>query len=264
MADTTNPVILYSPLEDWVFTASGGSDTGFDVTNLNTYFADQSWLSGSTSNGQTLAIDTGVTTFKADSLLLENFINMTPMDVDLEADDNSGFSSPELILDDLMGKSQGDPRPYIRFFDLKTYRYWRLKFVNTASAKPPLGQIFLGKVLAFDSTQRWGYPAPGARFDTDVVTELDGRTRTSQAYGGRIALEFEFPLQSDTFATDFNTFQQTVRGRLNPFYYRVDGGQNSDLYYVHLTDDVSPIQVPINNQNTIRRLRMREQLATIS
>jgi hypothetical protein len=256
--------IYYRRLADYTITASGSSATGYPTANLKTYLARDIWKSNSTANAQTLAIDLG-SAQAVDSIVLDSWNVASMLDVDLEAADDAGFTTNKVLLvNNLVTTSPfvNDTTRDIHEFNSVTKRYWRLLWNDANGTAPQIGQIFLCTRLQFPFPYDFGFKRDIARFETVRKTALDGTLRGSQATKGRRVWELKFALHTDAFAALFNTFQQTVRGGLFPFFF-VDIDGTKIRYMLHEADE-QPIQGDAYNLNTIETLTMLEQLAEIS
>src|SRR5262245_58995641 len=97
------PKIYYTRLSDYTITMSLSENASFPMSNLKTWYEDDQWKSSANTNGQSLSIDFG-SAVSRDSLVLANtniFLMGGAGVVLLQADDNSGFSSPTTVIANL-------------------------------------------------------------------------------------------------------------------------------------------------------------------
>ena len=267
------PRLYASKLSTYTITASAGEAAGFPVSNLKTYFPDQKWKTAALTDNQTLTIDFG-SAVTADALVLDQHNFLNDNNIIFEAATDSGFTtgvvqvSTDLIADTPIASENndlgtGNTRSIYHFASMSK-RYWRLKF--QAGGAPgltwELGQIFICARMDMPYTYDFPYKKGNPSFVTAEAVALDGRIRTSQAYGGRTLNEFKFSLINDAARTAWITFISTVRGKLFPFYFLDADG--STMYYGHLDADYDPVSTERYQLNTIETFRMKNQMADVT
>ena len=246
-----SPYFLGVDLTVPTYTWSAGVNSSFPVSNLATYFEADLSKSNATTADQYITIDFG-SAVACDTLIAvgHNLGSISADTVLLEADDNSGFTTPETIVASITVATA--TTPIKETFASKTYRYWRIKFdaAGPLLTAPQFGNIFLGTRLTFDTTYEWDFSKAVPEYSTAETVSLNGDIRMSQSYAGRKKWDLLFRLQSNTFATSWDTFIGTVRGKLRPFYFvDVDG---TSINYVHLDSDYTDLKRFRYNQNNIR------------
>lgn len=258
--------IYYQRLSDLTITATG-TDAGYPLTNLKTYFSADQWRDSATSSPpRYLNIDVGAVAAVAgiDSCIIHNNNFQVIEDgggaVSLEAADDSGYSTNlATVVADLVGGTGIT----VYEFSAVTKRYWRIKFATTIPEVAKLGQIFLTKKLPLvyrGGSHDYGYKDGDSMFETVEATALDGTRRGSQSFYGRRVAEYPFSLMTDAVAAQFKTFHDTVRGKLFPFYVaNIDG----TVRYMKLAEDENPVTRDMYDQNSIGTLRMVAQQADV-
>jgi hypothetical protein len=257
-----NPIFVYQDLTGVLITASSGEATGYPRSNLLTYFAADTWVSGDTADAQTLNMTLTSAIAGIDSLCLEytNFISCGCSSITLEAADNSGFTVGKVSgIVDVKSASAGQ---YYFTFTPQTKQYWRLLFTkgSTLLAAPSCGNMFLGNRLDFGTPYNYEFENTNLSFNTVEKVALDGSLRMAQSYGGRQTFLLKFTegnALTDAVKTEFQTFFGTVDGKLRPFYF-ID--TDSSIHYVHLDLDKDPTLVKRYNLNEVRQIPLKSQL----
>lgn len=253
-----NPKIYYANPGAWTFTASGGENASYPLTNLQDFLRSSWWYSNSDATSQTLIVDMGAAT-ACNYAILEVGESIFPAEIgwtnlDIDGAEDAGFTTGvEAVYSDapiaaatgLYGFQGGAT---------VTKRYWRFTFTLSTAGYPGLAQVFLGKSLDFTFPYEYGAKVADSAFQSVVGRSLSGVKRASQAVGGTRVFEVKFNLISDAVAALFRTFHDTVRGGLRPFYFSPDGG--TTLYYVSLTKDYNPVTLYRYGQNNIETLTM--------
>jgi hypothetical protein len=258
------PKILYTRLTDYTFSASS-TNSNFPLANLLTYFAADVWKPSTLNATQYLNIDFGAA--RACNCIILDGQNLGGVSnlvgVSLQGADDAGFSV-NLVTPTLSASLATSTTPILATFNAVSKRYWRLSFGNTGgsfSPAPQIGNIFLGTTLDFPYGQEFPFRKNQGQFQTSRVRTLSGALRGAQAFAGSGQFEFQFKIVSDAFAALFETFVNTVRGGLFPFYYLDANG--TSLYYLLLADDYNPLEQIHADQNDIQSLRMVTQLAAL-
>lgn len=259
------PRLYASKLSTYTITASAGEAAGFPVSNLKTYYPDQKWKSGASTNGQTLAIDFGSAVAK-DSLMMDSGNWFDSITIVLEAADDAAFTvnlvTPIANVADGGTPITSDTTRSVYHFSSVTKRYWRLRYSNAGGITPEIGQLFICARMDMPYTYDFPYKKGNPAFITAEAVALDGRIRTSQAYGGRTLNEFNFSLVNDAARTAWITFMSTVRGKLFPFYFLDADG--STIYYGNLDADYGPVSTERYQLNTIEIFKMKNQMADVT
>lgn len=256
-----NLIFAYQDLSRYTLSATS-TDASFPLSNLQTYYADDLWKSASTS-AQTLVLDFGAAT-SCDYLVLENYAFGNADSVVLQGANDSIFTSGVTTV---IGAGTIDPavtpspNPAYFSFTATSRRYWRL---SVAIATPPLaavpyvGNIFLGSKLDMGYSYDFPYVSLNKIFSTVSAEALDGRLRTAQSFGGRTIFELKLTNLPDTTKTSFQTFINTVRGALRPFYFL---DYNSSIYYGHFDGDYIPMETQRYNLNNVK-FKIKSQLVS--
>lgn len=257
-----NAIFAYQDLSLYTLSATS-TDSSFPLTNIQTYFADQVWKSASTAANQTLVIDFGAVK-TCDFLVLDGFASGNADSVVLEADTVSNFASAvTVIAAGIIDPSLTPTSPAYFSFSSTSKRYWRLRYVLSAgslAAVPYVGNLYLGAKMDFGYAYSFPYKNTNRSYETVEKKALDGRIRTSQPYAGRKTWEFDITTLPDATKVLFQTFFQTVRGKMRPFYFVDFDGVTVTL--VHLDTDVDPSQTIRYNINDIKKIVLKSQLVS--
>lgn len=262
----SNPILLGADLSIPTYSWSAGENTSYPLSNLKTYFPDQVSKSNATTDGQSFVIDFG-SAKACDAIILEGFnanvMSTASVNMALQADDNSGFTSPENIINAGAWNIDQDIVAQYQAFTSRTYRYWRITFNKGSAlpAAPQIGNIFLGTKLQFETTQEWGYytNVPDYTDGSSESRALDGRSRVSEIFAGIAKHKISFSqsnLQSNTFLASYLTFLRTAKKK--PFYY-IDN--NGSIYLVKWQKGFNPPEQFRYNQNKFVDLLMENILA---
>jgi hypothetical protein len=257
-------VDLTKPTYAWKTTAGvTNDDPAYPVDNLKTYFPDNLSKTTGTASGLYLMID--MASAVACNMLVIHGHNIAAALADtisLEADDNSGFATPEVIIAAITIASADEI--VLETFATKTYRYWRVVFdvAGVLLTPPSIGNIFLGTSLDFESTQQWGFNTNvPASPKTTRIRSLDNRLRTASV-GNDIrkhSISFdERNSQSDTLITAYLLFLAATHNGSVPFYYIDNTGA---VYLVNFEKDYNPYKAFRYNMNTIPDLLMESTMA---
>lgn len=252
-------VDLSSPTYTW----SAGFNASYPVSNLKTYFPDQKSRSNAVTAGQNFKIDFGVAV-ACNTLIIQghNFAAVIADTVSLEADDNAGFASPELIIAAITVASATEI--VLQTFASKSYRYWRLVYdcAGPLAAAPEIGNIFLGTTLDFETTQQWGfYTNVPQSPKVSRLRSLDNRLRTALVGNDIRRHKISFDQnnsQTDALITSYLAFLATTHNGAVPFYY-IDN--NSAVYLVNFEKDYNPYDAFRYNKNKIPDLSMESTIA---
>lgn len=258
------PKLLGIDLSIPTYAWSAGANASYPISNLKNGYPDSVSKSNATTDGQQFTIDFG-SAVACNMIVLEGF-NGATQDADgvamsLQADDNSGFSSPETIIGSGAWDLIEDTIAQAQSFASKTYRYWRIVFTkgSALTTKPEIGNIFLGTSLDFEDpaeeTQVMNMPSHET---VSVMTALDGRRRTARTSGGRLNWRMRFALQSDAFATLWYNFLLTVGNSFSPFYL-IDF--NGAVWCVRLKNGYNPATKQRYNQNDVEEFELETILA---
>ncbi len=227
-------------------------NTSFPVTNLQTYIVSDVSKSNSTGSDQYFQIDLG-SAIACDTIVIDghNFATVDP-DTNIKLqyntnDDTTWTDAEDAVV--IMSTLAYTNNTVSKTFSTQTKRYWRILFSSTAAVPIQIGNIFLGTRLAFDSTYEWDFARGNKEYETQESTSLNGLVRMSQVFAGRKRWDLQFRLQSNTFKSSFDTFIDTVRGKLRPFYF-VD--VDSAIYYVHLDTDYNDVRGYRYNMNNLQ------------
>lgn len=246
------PRILYSDLSRYGLNASAES-VDHPLQNLRTYDPADYWSSGSTSNPQFLSIDFGATGVRGRDFVLIDGHNFGTLQVTasiyLEASSDPSFVSGSVIVPSLAFPN--DERLYIEFPSVVTQRFWRIVVSGSILEPPRIGQVFIDSRLEFTTPYDFGYVGDDPEFQTYETTTLSGRIRSSQVWGERQSYDLSFKLLNDDIRTKYLDFQQTVRGRLRPWYF-VD--TDDSLHFVHTERDWTPVVGFRPGRSSVQRL----------
>lgn len=245
-----NLILLGSDLSTYTLSATS-TDSSYPLTNLQTYFASDTWKSASVAANQTLVIDFGVST-ACDFIVLENYASGNADSVVLEADTVSNFASATTVISagTIDPSLTPSPNPAYFTFSSVSRRYWRLKYnlsAGSLAAVPYVGNWFLGAKMDFGYSYDYPYKSKDKKYETVEKVALDGRIRTAQPYAGRQMFEVKLSLLNDATKTNFQTFVSKVRGKLRPFYI---SDVDNAVYYVHFDGDymaMDTIRYQLNN-----------------
>ncbi len=258
-----NPKFIGCDLSGVAFTFSDGADSAFPVANLKSYFAsDVAKMAAVSNTHKTIVIDLGsarpcnvivmdshnlsILSEMGESITLEYNAN----DDNVWSDAVATFAAIDSYANQIVWSE----------FALVTKRYWRIK-IATARPVGPLyfGNIFIGNSLQFEHSYDWGYAVANKSYETSKTMALDGRLRSSQAFGGRKMYDLVFSTQSDTTAAAIRAFIETVCGDLRPFYFIDDDGSTVD--YVHFADGLEDLRRKVYNQNAVA-IKLQSQLTS--
>jgi hypothetical protein len=234
----SNPLFLAGCLEQATYTMSLTEDAAYPLANLSTYIVSDLWKSPASTNDQTLNIDIGAA-IAIDSIVVDghNFAGMTNVQLEVDAADNPAFPNPVGIIP-VNNPFTTSPIVFSNAVP-PTKRYWRLRFVNTNSIIPQLGQIFITKKFDPGFTQSYPYNAKNEEFSTSRRRAIDGMARNAQVYAGVLTYQLTFDAMPATFEANWLRFHQKVRGALCPFYF-ID--TDSTMFYMMLDQDVNDIE----------------------
>lgn len=255
------PKFVFSDLSDYTLSATS-TDGSYPLTNLQTYYEADQWRSASTADNQQLAIDFGAAvSIGALAIANHNFTSITSDgSISLQGADDSGFTTNVTTPTSSL-KSASDP--YVFTFTAVSRRYWRIFFASTIGVTPAprLGSFFLSAGLIFPTTYEFGGRRGAPRFQTSFSRNLDGSKRGAQAFGGSKVFEIQFRFFNDTVRSSYINFLGTVRGELRPFYF---ADADDAVYYVHLLSDYQPTTDDMYNLNSLEKITLEEQLATVT
>jgi len=236
----STPYFLAGRLDGVTYTCSEGDEAGYPSSNLSDGDNETLWQSDTQAEGQTLVIDFG-SARTCDTLIIHNH----NIDIDgngsnlLQADDNSGFSSPETIAT-LSGTGTPDPKAYT--FTAKTYRYWRILYGSGSTlplgANPYLGNLFLGERFEVPYHYGFGSQVEDEAYETFDKTNLEGKIISAQAYSGRTRFSLKFQNQDSDFVAGVQALLRYSRGRLYTIYF-VD--LNAVIWLVKSMSDFAPV-----------------------
>ena len=231
----SNPIFYPGRLAGVAFTGSEAADASYPLTNLSTYDPDDKWQSNTTAANQTLNIDLG-SAKTVDFVAFENhnFDAIADLSIKLQYDsaDNPAFSSPA---DAYTMSGHGNGR-LIAAVSSVSKRYWRIMFASTGalSAKPYLGNLFIGEKFAPAYTFVFPYSAKNERFTTARARSISGKLRTAYSFGGILTWKIRFDMMDNTWLAAWLKFHQAVKGAACPFYYT---DQDGATWYVALSND---------------------------
>jgi hypothetical protein len=256
-----NPIILYSdptPLAyGHVLGVSTASDNpSYPLTNLNDVEPSTQWKSATACNGSVthyLTIDTYSTSAKTGIVIDNSNIVLMSSVVLLCGDDvnfSVGYTNLGSLTNAAIGKSNGDAIHLS--FPSTTKRWFGISFADDDGIYPEVGNIMIANELEFSTPYDFGYKKENTSSEVYQHTSLDGTIRTTRAYAGRILYELQFSLQSDTLRTAFQAFVNTVKGKLNPFYF-VDA--DGTVRYMHMEDYI-PVSTSHYGRHDIASLVM--------
>lgn len=256
-----NPKILYQDLSAVTFSSSVGTNASYPVTNLKNYIATSYWSGSAVTAGQRLIIDLGVDT--AVTTVIIDGHNFTGCGADqsvkIQYATDANFTTG--VTNWSGDIAQADDTTVSTTAATTTKRYWAIIFNSSVplTVPPRIGNIFIGTPLEFTTPYDYGYRTENAEYITTQKTSLNGITRTSQMYKGRIVYELTFNTQDNTLRSGYQTFVRTVRGKMFPFYFIDDDGTTR---YMHMTSDYSPVVTTQYGQNNIETLAMKTQQST--
>ena len=260
------PKILYTDLSQYTFSVSGSfTSPSSSLTNLNSYERTDTWVQGETSDRFGIVVDFGTTKTCSYTVLDVDTSFTYPFgQMNVIAADDINFNTGSVELGQL-GLS-ADNTCYFCNFDSTSKRYWKIEFIKEAYAtmRPvTIYNWFIDTPLTFTRGYKWGFKADNSQYNTYEVTTLAGNIKTSQTYGGRKVWELQFELQDNTLRTAFQTFLDTVRGKMYPFYWIDTPASNiyeSLCRYMQLDQDYVPVQSTRYNLNSVS-FNMREHEA---
>lgn len=245
------------------FTATS-TQTAFPLANLQTYFAADQWKSDVVTPNQVLNLDLGAA--RAINGMVVGNHNIADTDKDLEivvleydTADNPAFTSPATAAN-LWTVRASDP--CIVTFTEQTKRYWRIRWGSGASAnlteKPEAGNVFIADAFELVDGFEFGFKPFHPRFTTIVHETKTGEIRTrGQFPGGRLEMQFQMKIQSDTFKSEFQRFLGEVAGMQDPFYVQdVDAA----LAFVHFGEDYAPVLTQSFGRHNVQTITLKKQL----
>ena len=254
------PKFLGCDLSVPTYTWSVGVTSGYPVDNLKNYFPDSVSRSNATTDAQYLTIDFG-TAVSCNYVILHghNFetLGLPSNEVLLQTNtnDDTNWADASTVV-----TITADVDPIGYSFNAVSKRYWRLLFSkgSALSAKPEIGNLFLGTTLDFEKPHEFKHYTNMPSSVTSKMRSLDGRMRTAQTYGPIRRHRATFRLHSDAFVALWRTFLATVGNDALPYYY-ID--KDSGLYLVNLTSGFTPAESFRYNLNDIATLEMESTLA---
>lgn len=229
------------------FGYSSPSSTTYPLSNIVTYYASDVWQSAANVAAGGSFTATFASATACDCLVIagHNFASFAT-NIDLEAADSADFMSGNItVIDSLQANCTS--LPIAKTFNSVSKRYWRLTF-DDDSLPAQIGNFFLGTKMSFDTSYDWDYSIGNKSYQTQVSESLDGRKRMSQIFSGKPVHRISFNLQSDTVKTNLQTFVETIRGGLYPFYF-VDA--YGAVWLVRLSDDFADIVSHRYNVNNV-------------
>lgn len=245
-----NPYFLGCDLSVPTYTWSATVNSSYPVSNLATYIVTDVSRSNATTQDQYFTIDLG-SALACDTAIVDgtNFASVGAdegLKLQYNTDDDTNWADAVTV-----GTFTATSAVQKLTFSTQTKRYWRILFDSSGalSAAPQIGNIFIGTRTAFDSTYEWDFARGNKEYETQESTSLNGLIRMSQSFAGRKRWDLQFRLQSNTFKSSFDTFIDTVRGKLRPFYF-VD--VDSAIYYVHLDSDYNDVRGYRYDMNNLR------------
>lgn len=253
------PKFLGCDLSIPTYSWSAGTNASYPVSNLKTGFPDMKSRSNATTAGQSFVVDMG-SAVACNALIIEghNFAAVLADTVSLEADDNSGFTSPTVIVASITVASADEL--VLETFDSATYRYWRVVYdaAGPLGAAPEIGNIYLGTTLNFEKPQEFNSFTDMPSHETSKSRSIGGHLRTSQNYGAVRKSIASFRLQSNAFIALYKTFLETVKNDGMPFYYIDEDGIP---HLVNMEKGFNPYEVFRYDLNNITELPMESTMA---
>jgi len=231
--------LYYQSLDDATVTYSGTADTGYPVTNVQDRNAN-TLLKETTGIGLVvnyITIDFG-SAVACDSLVLGNVLGQANFEYLLEADDNSGFATPETILSSKSLATSGD---YIESFTSKTYRYWRIGFLDTITTSSlSIGTVFLGTAIELSRNP-----------NLDETEDFEYSSQVTEALGGgrfgfgdhdnlRQKWNYNFDYITETDKTNMKAMAAGVYGSRRPFYFTDPAGTT---HFARMMDNLTITQI---------------------
>jgi len=248
----SNPKFFPGQLQSITFTMSETEDASYPLANLQNDLPTELWRSSNVNNNQSLILDFGADK-SCDFVILEghNFASM--VGVSLQAADDAAFSvNATTPVADLTGVSG---RIKVEFASV-TRRYWRLRFTNTNSITPELGQIYLNAMLEITEGYDRPFQVGDEDNETSLGTSLSGLVRASQTIDARKLIAIGFSNRTEAFRLAWQSFMSKIQGSLYVFYF---ADLDDNLYFVKLELDYSPVDVVKFEINTVLGVVMREQ-----
>jgi hypothetical protein len=231
-----NPRFYTGSLDEATYTASLAADAGFPLDNLKSYNPADLWKSSANTNNQTLNIDFGLARPRNFCIIHNhNFSGMTT--VVLEAADDSGYTTN---LTTVVAQLVTPLTPAKFEFSPVNKRYWRIKFTNTNTVIPQLGQVFIDQKVEFAQTYNFGYKPKNEDFITTGRRAISGLRRSSQVHAGILRYDIKFSNVTGRFLEDYRWFIQKVRGTMFPYYFY---DHDDAVFYMMLGNDFNPAEV---------------------
>lgn len=242
----SNPIFYAADMSAAVFTMSETEDASYPLNNLYTNLPTLFWKSSTSTNNQTLNIDLG--SAKACDFLGLGHHSLVYIKLQVGETDDGNFAAPVDVVDNVSAMAES--------FSSVTKRYWRLYFTNNNSIIPEIGLLYLGTKLSMPFNYDMDAEMNNKQFATTVKESLAGTLRTSRQVAGRMRAEVTFSLNDDNTVTAWQLFMDTIKGQLNPFFFKDDNGV---LGIYHSEEDYVPAKGMRANVNDIARIKMRKQ-----
>lgn len=248
----SNPKFYPGELQSITVTMSETENASFPLANLQNDLPTELWKSSNANNNQSLVLDFGANK-QCDFVILEghNFASM--IGVSLQAADDSAFSvnavTPVADLTGVSGRLKVE-------FAAVTRRYWRLRFTNTNSITPELGQIYLNQLLEITEGYDIPYEVGDEEAETAEKVALSGLVRTSQTIEAQDMVTVGFSIRSESFRIAWMAFHRKVQGTMYAFFF---ADMDDNLYFVKLESDYNPVDVVAFEVNSVALIRMRQQ-----
>jgi hypothetical protein len=214
----SNPIIVFRRIDTATLTASAGSDASYPLTNLQDGRWATQWMSGDTTDGQTLLIDF-LAYRNCSSLLCANHnfssLGCTSIKLQYDLDDNVGFVTPVDVVANL-----SISEPSFNQFVGANRRYWRLQF-NKGSAltsAPKIGMIFLGNAAnlpLFSNNPKRGLKGIITRDES-----LSGLSFASSPYSPRQTWKIDWGVLKSANNYDVWRWLNGVGIGLYPFWFK--------------------------------------------
>ena len=247
-----NPIFVFADITSYSLTASGGSSSGRDVSNLKSYSIDDIWESNITGAHQSLTIDLG-SIQTIDTLVIDNHNFITVLEsgiIQLQTADDYGFTinSTTAIFDIFPTNSNAN----VFTFPSVSNRYFKIFYDGIAIEKPYIGNLFLATGLEFPRHYLYGYETNNGMSQTEEFFNLKGTIRSTQTDITRDIYALDFKMLNNTFRNNFASFVKNVKGKMKPYYFK---DVNTNTKYVKFVTDYNPSKVLDYDLNDIASIK---------
>ena len=215
------------------------TNPSYPLSNLNSFYADELWMSANADTGQSLVLNYVLTG--------KTFIIFWNTNIKAIIDNGGTVKiqgAPDINFDvGLITVATNPPQDVPVIFSASNLPYWRIYYekVGGLGLIPYVANFIVGTEVDLGTTNAYPYKPGKKSFETEETKALDGRMRMSQVFiGGHKGWKLPLVNIGTDSQDKLALFFDSVRGRFMPFYFT---DANGIMANVHFDMDDDPTEV---------------------